>query len=682
MPSSAMRNRSRSPGAAMRRNSSIGKSSAAVRRNSGGKNRRNRSIEDVDKIINELMMSNPRLQQEQRMEERREEKKGSQQSLENLEVSIPNINFHHEDNSQLSEGGVSSSHEKLKKKKKKKKRKKRRDPEAIVKNDVEDSVQTEWTNPQGPTMPHSQHRYNYDQQLPTQYSPVEAHPPQQEQVQFTPKESMKMQGIVNFMAASQSRLHYEPEVPSPSQNDQQSKVSWGNIGNTSQKHKPMLQSQWSDHQIAELKSLLLPELKQELGEKKPTEQTKANINKLKNAAKTVMTLQEAAYAIYNKGDGDSDDGDSSEARGGKSIMQEFIDQEDDEHFSELSEDVFSFMYMSPIKSPAFVYGVLVFSFQVLVLALIMSDLLDISSENPTGIPPGVSSPVTCAQFLALLIVVATQDDMITSLIGILDGYDAAILKIEPSALMWKFFVSNGCRLGGGLLYLTVSFFLIIQSTNILGLFLNLAALNFISTLDDVAFSIARNGFISDRLEKLAVIIADLPIPVARSVSNLWRRGFFVVVFGCLVTGWGLAVKRQRMGMFQCQSMSVTFGSSAPTSLAELSGTYDRTSTLRNLRAVFESTNVTNKLSFCLNEGSWTFSKVVPDESVSFDPCRNVTAFMPEDDTYDISEVASSQHFVWMQNDPLDDRNVFDTDGISLHHFKVKCLVNPGAVYIT
>eukprot|EP00978_Attheya_sp_CCMP212_P049171 scaffold627453_cov39-Attheya_sp.AAC.1 len=375
-----MRSRSKSPGAGMRRTSSIGRSSAAVRRGSSGKSRRNRSIEDVDKIINELMMSNPRLQQEQRMEERREEKKGSQQSLENLELSIPAMNFRHEDNSQLSEGGVSSSQEKLKKKKKKKKRRKRRDPEANVRNDVEDSVQTAWTNPQGPTMPHSQHRYSYDQTLPTHYSPEEAPPPQQEHVQFTPNESTKVQGIVKFMA-SQSRLHHEPEV----QNDQQPKVSWGNIGNPSQ--KPPLQSQWSDHQIAELKSLLLPELKREMDETKPTEQTKANIDKLKNAAKTVMTLQEAAYAIYNKG-GDSDDSDSS-ARGGKSIMQNFIDQEDDEeHFSELSEDVFSFMYMSPIKSPAFVYGMIVFSFQVLVLALIMSDLLDVSAENPTGIPPG------------------------------------------------------------------------------------------------------------------------------------------------------------------------------------------------------------------------------------------------------------------------------------------------------
>jgi hypothetical protein len=439
------------------------------------------------------------------------------------------------------------------------------------------------------------------------------------------------------------------------------------------------QPSFSKIQIEELKALILPDLLsrnlQQVKDANKKEEEAKQKPSFKQAANNVMKLQDAARAIYRQhSDEEQDNTDSLHApkhkdEGLRGLPHIFDDQED-KAFTELSEDVFSFMYMSPILSPAFIYGSFIFIFQVTILGLIMTDLVDLSSDrNPLNISPGVPMTVLTAQACALVIVVATQEDVITSLITLLDGYHPAVMKIEPSATHWKFFFSNLCHLSGGVMYLVVSFVLIMQSRDISGLFLSLAALNFVSSLDDVAFSIAKHGFVSDRLEALAIIIVDLPIPMARSLSNYVRRLFFLLLFCVFGIAWLSLVIQQRNGSFQCQSMSIEFGSGAPFILSTMSGMYLRTQSDSTFRPVYtqQSNETGSILSYCARDGGWTFGK--PGSDGVYNPCLDMIATLPQDDTYDITTIAESSHFVWVIGDHEAEESLFDTD-VTFYHFEV------------
>eukprot|EP00978_Attheya_sp_CCMP212_P031742 scaffold121030_cov55-Attheya_sp.AAC.1 len=439
------------------------------------------------------------------------------------------------------------------------------------------------------------------------------------------------------------------------------------------------QPSFSREQIQELKTLLLPDLSSNIQKVKDAneeaeekeEETEPN-SSFRGAAYKVMLLQKAARAIYREDSDEKQDSfrhDPKHKDEGLRGLPHILDDQDDNAFTELSEDVFSFMYMSPTLSPAFFYGSLVFIFQVTILGLIMTDLVDLSSVNSLNIPAGVPTPVLTAQACALVIVVATQEDVITSLVTLLDGYHPGVMKIEPSARHWKFFFSNLCRLSGGFMYLVVSFFLIIQSTDILGLFLTLAALNFVSKLDDVAFSIAKHGFVSNRLEVLAIIIVDLPIPMARSLPNYVRRIFFLLLFCAFGIAWLVLVTQQRNGHFQCQSMSIEFSSAAPFILSTLSGTYLRTRGDSTFRPVYtqQSNETGSILSYCARDGGWTFG--TPGSDGVYNHCLDMTATLPQDDTYDFSKIAESSRFVWLIGDPEREGSLNDTD-VTLYHFAV------------
>lgn len=80
----------------------------------------------------------------------------------------------------------------------------------------------------------------------------------------------------------------------------------------------------------------------------------------------------------------------------------------------LSRDIYSILFVTNPKKHGFLFAILVFVFQIFVLALVCVDVIDLQSQNPLDIPAGVSTAVRAAQFIAILVSVATQDDLITS----------------------------------------------------------------------------------------------------------------------------------------------------------------------------------------------------------------------------------------------------------------------------
>lgn len=74
-------------------------------------------------------------------------------------------------------------------------------------------------------------------------------------------------------------------------------------------------------------------------------------------------------------------------------------------------------------------------------------------------------------------------------------YDRSILEISPYATEWKFALSFILRFADGLYSLILNFVLLLITDEVLSLFLNFAALGFLQSIDDVAFSVVANGYL-------------------------------------------------------------------------------------------------------------------------------------------------------------------------------------------
>ena len=64
----------------------------------------------------------------------------------------------------------------------------------------------------------------------------------------------------------------------------------------------------------------------------------------------------------------------------------------------------------------------------------------------------------------------------------------------------------------GLAFLFINTTLLLQATQVLGAFLNFAALQFLSSIDNVALHLARDGYLTESLEEVAgdVLLMKLP----------------------------------------------------------------------------------------------------------------------------------------------------------------------------
>ena len=78
-------------------------------------------------------------------------------------------------------------------------------------------------------------------------------------------------------------------------------------------------------------------------------------------------------------------------------------------------------------------------------------------------------------------------------------YDQDIMEISPYATPSKFALSFLLRFADGLYSLILNFILLLITDEVLNLFLNFAALGFLQSIDDVAFSVVANGYLGKSL---------------------------------------------------------------------------------------------------------------------------------------------------------------------------------------
>jgi len=240
------------------------------------------------------------------------------------------------------------------------------------------------------------------------------------------------------------------------------------------------------------------------------------------------------------------------------------EKEKEESFA-LEEDLYSLMYLCQPCSTTFLITLFVFSLQVGILALILADVTSDAPYYPEIVPFPLSVPidvpveVAIAQFVSLIVATLKEEDIFISLKSlIVVGHDERVSVRFPGATPAKWWLANSLRFITGLGTTGVSFFFIAGSSDVLDIFSNFAAMEFISYIDNMVYKLARWGYTGKSLQRMTIKVESVTMENRRKTGRYWA--LLVVIFlGLtlvpLVTFWAKVRAGQSSGFYLEKSIS-------------------------------------------------------------------------------------------------------------------------------
>ena len=249
-------------------------------------------------------------------------------------------------------------------------------------------------------------------------------------------------------------------------------------------------------------------------------------------------------------------------------------------------DTYSFLskYGPWENMECFAYGFIVFLFQVTFLVLIILNIVNpIYSSSNSGdgshefIPGDVETPVKIAQYLAVAAFVFFADLTINDIIVSIDMLPLLSKKTKEDKVV-HLWVSSFLRFSQGLLAAVVSFLLIFTGPDVKEIVLNFTAINFISSLDDVAFELANKGHFGSKLKKAALDLQaeELPNCVKEKNFELFRKNIVLMLILCAMIGvGGYYTFNQTNGKYLTEQFRVQFNEGS--GLESYSGCYNLSS---------------------------------------------------------------------------------------------------------
>uniref|UniRef100_A0A7S3VDR2 LNR domain-containing protein n=1 Tax=Chaetoceros debilis TaxID=122233 RepID=A0A7S3VDR2_9STRA len=176
-----------------------------------------------------------------------------------------------------------------------------------------------------------------------------------------------------------------------------------------------------------------------------------------------------------------------------------------EENSLLDEDTFSLMMISKVLSASWNLGMASFAFQIVLGIMIITNQL----EKGGSIPFMVTSEVRVGQFFTILVSLASEHDVLSSIQAlVLLGKDTSNWDTVVGHAgnrhwpqwMISIMIPNAFKLGQGLLVIFMSFIVIVQSDTIIALITKFTGLSVISRIDNILFSLAKYGFLGKHLQ--------------------------------------------------------------------------------------------------------------------------------------------------------------------------------------
>ncbi|KAL7518889.1 hypothetical protein ACHAWX_003691 [Stephanocyclus meneghinianus] len=180
----------------------------------------------------------------------------------------------------------------------------------------------------------------------------------------------------------------------------------------------------------------------------------------------------------------------------------------------LPESTFSLLVTEhPLSSP-FIFAVFTATLSLTCLGLVLADAVSKGTAgNRLNVPPGVSSAVRGAQFVGLLVGVLFEDECPQGLQHIAHGAGHTLLLDGTKKIHKRLIAVSVLRLVVGYLFLSSLFINVVQNSDVIAIFYDVLALEFVENIDDTAYALAMKGFLGQKMLVATVKKHILKVPV-------------------------------------------------------------------------------------------------------------------------------------------------------------------------
>jgi len=293
-------------------------------------------------------------------------------------------------------------------------------------------------------------------------------------------------------------------------------------------------------------------------------------------------------------------------------------------------DCYSFMAVhSPFKKPYFYFfGFTVWVFQIMFLIYMILNKLDTDLglngevDNPSTdfmanfIPANVTELVRATQITAVLCYCMFADSSLKDCAAAVEQFPR-FDRAKKGDHHWLVVFSCFLRFCQGFMAIIATFLLIVTTSDVIEIILNFAAVNFISTLDEVAFELAKWGKYGPALEEEAKSIENRPIPycIYRKYKHV-RYYMTVVPIGVVLIAFAAAISiwQESENFWVTQTLRIQFQDS--TGLQPYSGCYLLDPNIRhNKRKNYNSYEENPRpaaLGYCKEKRQWKLFKNIGD----------------------------------------------------------------------
>ena len=283
----------------------------------------------------------------------------------------------------------------------------------------------------------------------------------------------------------------------------------------------------------------------------------------------------------------------------------------------LTENTYSIMYVANPKRRAFYVGILIFLIQNALPLLTLFNLIDTNNEdgNFLKVPVDEDATVHAAGYITLILSVPYFPDLLDSIEKFQQGYHPEIVLTQcPYATRSKWVFAYLSQFCSGLLFQVVIFVLVVQSTDVIGMLLNFAALAFITEIDDLAFSLIDRGYFSDAMKLCCDDVKRLKTPTTSTESRRpWLVRRLALIFFILVVliPYSVIVANQKAPAYSCERIEVQFGDGFWSFMPFYAGTYfvDASKPRKGGRLVYldeMSNGQTSFFRYCPEYEAWVF----------------------------------------------------------------------------
>lgn len=212
-------------------------------------------------------------------------------------------------------------------------------------------------------------------------------------------------------------------------------------------------------------------------------------------------------------DGKGDEESNMDVKPNASVVSETMKSKKEQDTYPLAEDVYALIFAAPVCSAGFMFALYIVVTKLICYCILLSDI------NLNGFS-GFSRKSAAVKFFLLPVAVAMQEDLMEAFSAVANiAYDPKVMEIEKSATRSKFHLYTWLRAIDGILSLAVNFCVMLTTGEVLGVFLNFAALGFLQSIDDIFYELVSMGFFGDRMEHWTIRCKLMEFPRRHGDTN-------------------------------------------------------------------------------------------------------------------------------------------------------------------